>query len=449
LYITRLKNTDWGFGDILVRNKLLIKGSKNGNKSMRMFALAILGLFIIFAYGLGNVSAAPVTTINTNGPSDDGSGDALALVSSNVISQNINQVKLNITRPKINSTDPAAKAVNVPTNKTINITFTEPIKLGSNPWIEFKNASGAAVAFNATVKGNALLLSHKTPLACGQTYNIILHSNSITDLSGVGIILCATYFTTIKQPVVVSLNPGNNAVNVPTNKVIQINFNRSVKYGNSSGIQFINSKGTAIPFTSTITGSTLNITPTSLLSHGTQYTIILHTNSIKDLAGNGLALCSTKFTTIVTTKTISAYGVTFNYPATWVTETDVQEGMDFIYAMNANEFDPNAPQVNIQVMNNPSGMSDADALQLIKSASFPSGFKVLSKKMITFNGIPAFDVLFTINDKKEYPVIMENKEIDIVKNHKTYSLDFLAPVTEFNSAKTNFDIVMNSLKISF
>ena len=364
------------------------------------------------------------------------------------VNQNINQVKLNITRPKVNSTDPALNAVNVPTNKTINITFTKPIKLGSNPWIEFKNASGAAIPFTATVNGNVLLISHKSLLACGERYNIILHSNSITDLSGTGILLCSTNFTTIKKPVVIGSNPSNNAVNVPTKKVIQINFNRSVKYGNISGIQFINSKGTAIPFTSTITGSTLNITPTSLLSHGTQYTIILHSNSIKDLAGNGLTVCSTKFTTIVTTKSISAYGVTFNYPATWVTEKEIQDGIDLIFSMNPNDFGPNAPQVNMQIMPNPAGMSDAEALQLIKSSTFPSGFKVLGKKMITINGTPAFEAVFTINDKQMYPGIMETQEIDIVKNHKTYSLDFIAPVKEFNGAKTNFDIIINSFKIS-
>jgi Bacterial Ig-like domain len=437
-----------GLKDIIIQNKALIKESKNDSNKYIMFALVIFGLFIIFSYGLGNVSAASVSTVNTNGSPGDNSGAAAALGSSNIVNQNINEVKLNITRPKVNSTDPALNAVNVPTNKTINITFTEPIKLGSNPWIEFKNASGAAVPFTATVNGNVLFISHNSLLACGERYNIILHSNSITDLSGIGILLCSTNFTTIKQPVIISSNPINNAVNVPTKKVIQINFNRAVKYGNISGIQFIDSKGTAIPFTSTITGSTLNITPTLLLSHGTQYTIILHSNSIKDLSGNGLIVCSTKFTTIVTTKSISVYGVTFNYPATWVTQQDVQDGADLIFAMNPNEFGPNAPQVNMQIMSNPAGMSDAEALGLIKDSPFPSGFKVLAKKMITFNGTPAFETVFTINNKQMYPGIMQTLEIDIVKNHKTYSLDFIAPIKEFNSAKTTFDIIINSFRIS-
>jgi hypothetical protein len=99
-------------------------------------------------------------------------------------------------------------------------------------------------------------------------------------------------------------------------------------------------------------------------------------------------------------------------------------------------------------MPNPSGMSDAEAMYLIETSTYPSGFKVLAKKMITLNGVQAYDTLFTINNKDMYSEAMENQEIDIVKNNKTYSLDLIAPVNEFNSVKTNFDIIISSLKLS-
>jgi hypothetical protein len=444
--MSRLKKNLRGFGDILIQNKALIKESKIKSNNILMFAAVMFGLFIIFSSGIGNVSAAPVTTIGTNGSSGS-SGVTGTLVSSNFVAHNINLVKANVTRPTVNTTDPALNAVNVPINKTINITFTKPVKLGSNPWIEFRTDKGVSVPFAATVNGNVLFISHSN-LAYGESYDIILHGGSVTDLSGVGMTLYSTNFTTITRPVVISSNPSNNAVNIPTKKVIQIKFNRSIEYGNSSGIQFINSKGIAIPFNSTISGSTLNITPTSLFAHGTQYTIILHTNSIKDLAGNGIAVCSTKFTTIVTTKTVSAYGITFNYPATWITETQTQDGTNLIFALNPKEIGENAPQAIMQIMPNPSGMSDAEAMYLIETSTYPSGFKVLAKKMITLNGVQAYDTLFTINNKDMYSEAMENQEIDIVKNNKTYSLDLIAPVNEFNSVKTNFDIIISSLKLS-
>jgi methionine-rich copper-binding protein CopC len=444
--MSRLKKNLRGFVDILIQNKALIKEWKIKSSNIIMFAAVIFALFIIFSSGIGNVSAAPVAAISTNASSGS-SGVSGTLVSSNVVTQNINMVKANVTRPTVNTTDPAHNAVNVPINKTINITFTEPIKLGSNPWIEFKTGKGVSVPFAATVNGNVLFIAHSN-LAYGENYDIILHGSSVTDISGIGMTLYSTNFTTITRPIVISSNPSNNAVNIPTKKVIQIKFNRSIEYGNSSGIQFINSKGVAIPFNSTISGSTLNITPASLLAHGTQYTIILHTNSVKDLAGNGITVCSTKFTTIVTTKTVTAYGVTFNYPATWVTEKQTQDGTNLIFVLNPKEIGQNAPQAIMQIMSNPSGMSDAEAMYLIETSTYPTGFKVLSKKMITLNGIRAYDTLYTINNKDMYTETMENQEIDIVKNNKTYSLDLIAPVKEFNSVKTNFDIIISSLKIS-
>ncbi len=409
-----------------------------------MFALVIFGLFIIFSSGIGNVSAAPVTAINnTNGSSVITGG----LTTNLYVPQNINQVNTNTVRPKVNSADPLLNAINVPTNKTITITFTEPVKLGSNPWIVFKTAKGVNIPFNATVSANELIITHSS-LAYGESYDVILHSDSITDLSNNGMILYSTNFTTITRPVIVSSNPVYNAVNIPTNKVIQIKFNRSIQYGNSSDIQFINSKGTAIPFTTTITGNTLNIIPTQLLAHGSEYSIILHTNSIKDLAGNGISVFSTKFTTIVSTNTVSDYGVTFNYPATWLTQTQTQEGGNLIFAFNPQDMSPVSPIVIVSIQTNPSGMTNAQLMALIKNSPAQNGFKVLSGKIVTLNGMQAYDTVYLISNKKYYPETMEDQVITIVKNNKTYSLDLTATPKDFSSVKIDFNIIVSSFKIS-
>ncbi len=412
-----------------------------------MFAMLMFGLFIIFSSGLNNVSAAPVPAINSTNGSSYNSGGNVSLAASNIIDQNINQVTTNVVRPKVNITDPTINAVNIPTNKTINITFTKPIKLGSNPWIEFKTNKGVSVPFAKTVNGNELLITPNSNLANGESYEVILHSNSITDLSGIGITLYSTNFTTITRPVMVSSNPVYNAVNVPNNKVIQIKFSRSISSVNNSGIQFINSKGTEIPFTSTITGNTLNIKPTPLLAHGAQYTIILHTNSVKDMGGNGIAVSSIKFTTIIATGTFSNYNATFNYPATWTVLSQPQDGTNLIF-ISTTDYSPTAPQGVLAISPGPGGMTDAELLQLVANSQYPSGFTVLSKKMVTLNGNSAFDILFTINNKQEYPVTMETQEIDIVKNGVVYSLDLTATPKEFSSVKTDFDIIISSLKIS-
>ena len=104
----------------------------------------------------------------------------------------------------------------------------------------------------------------------------------------------------ITPPKVTGSSPANNAFNVALNKVIKITFNEVIKFGHNSWIELklTNGTGAAVPFTSSITGKVLSITPNSLLDAGRKYTVILHSNSITDLAGNGLAKAyTTRFTT--------------------------------------------------------------------------------------------------------------------------------------------------------
>jgi methionine-rich copper-binding protein CopC len=100
-------------------------------------------------------------------------------------------------------------------------------------------------------------------------------------------------------PVVTSSSPLNNAVNVALNKVVQITFDKNIQFGTNPWIEFvISGTGTVVPFTSSILGNVLSITPDSLLAAGTKFIVVLHSNSITDLQGNGLAApYTTKFTT--------------------------------------------------------------------------------------------------------------------------------------------------------
>ena len=82
-------------------------------------------------------------------------------------------------------------------------------------------------------------------------------------------------------------------MNVPINQVTKINFTEAVKFCKTTLIDFKNSSGLSIPFTVKIAGSTVYIIPKSPLAHKTRYTITLHTNSITDMANNGLRVFST------------------------------------------------------------------------------------------------------------------------------------------------------------
>ncbi len=107
--------------------------------------------------------------------------------------------------------------------------------------------------------------------------------------------LKSTKFTVdTTPPTIVTLDPGNNAVNVSPSKIIKVTFSENIKTG-SSWIELKNKQKTTIPFTTSISGKVLTIKPTSNLA-GSLYTLCIHTGAITDLAGNPVALKSTKFT---------------------------------------------------------------------------------------------------------------------------------------------------------
>ena len=67
------------------------------------------------------------------------------------------------------------------------------------------------------------------------------------------------------SPTVNTIDPTNNAVHVPPNKVITITFNEPIKTGNGM-IYLTNNIGTVIPITTNINNNILTITPNNLLN---------------------------------------------------------------------------------------------------------------------------------------------------------------------------------------
>jgi hypothetical protein len=100
--------------------------------------------------------------------------------------------------------------------------------------------------------------------------------------------------THITAPRVSSVDPVNNSFNVPSYKVITVEFSKSIKEGNKWS-ELKNNKN-SISTTNTITNNTLTLKPNTILKNGTKYTLILHSGSYKDLSGNPVALYSTCFT---------------------------------------------------------------------------------------------------------------------------------------------------------
>ncbi|MTK63911.1 MAG: hypothetical protein F8N15_05150 [Methanobacterium sp.] len=266
---------------------------------------------------------------------------------------------------------------------------------------------------------------------------VLIFSNGMGDVSAVSV--NDTY-----KPTISAVDPANNAVGISTSKTVKLTFRELVKKGNM-WIEFKNSKGQAVQFTSNLTGKTLYIKPKSQLAHQTSYTVTLHSGSVKDMAGNGIALYSTKFTTVKATKTYSGNGITFNYPATWHFNSDIEYGNRVFFGMKY--YDTLSPQFQLTIQKSPYGMSDQEVEDSLRYTDFPQGDTTISKHWYTLNGNRVYEVVSTSKPYKDFPVTLENKDLTIVKNHKIYSFDFTAPLKTFSNSKTDFNTVAQSFKI--
>jgi hypothetical protein len=87
------------------------------------------------------------------------------------------------TQPKIVAVNPATNSI-ISNSKPITLTYNETIKAGSL-WIELKNGK-TSIPIKKSVSGKTLIVTPTTPLKTSVKYNVIIHTNSITDLSGNG-----------------------------------------------------------------------------------------------------------------------------------------------------------------------------------------------------------------------------------------------------------------------
>jgi transglutaminase-like putative cysteine protease len=92
-------------------------------------------------------------------------------------------------------------------------------------------------------------------------------------------------------------------VNVAADKVIKVTFSESIKAG-TGWIELVTSDGTVVPSNWSISGNVLTVTPSSALSKGVKYLLLIHTGSVKDLAGNNVAGYVSRFTADATAPTV-------------------------------------------------------------------------------------------------------------------------------------------------
>ena len=254
------------------------------------------GIPMKFKTTLGTLNS-PVSTTNgaANTILNSGNIKGVADVTVTADSQTIHtSVIIGPIPPRVIQIDPAMYAVNVSPYKVIKVKFSEPVKAG-NMWMELKNNSGKVISITKGISSNVLTIKPNSPLI-NSKYILILHTGSVTDLANNPIALYTSSFTVYNSPPIVkTISPVKNAVNVPTNKLIRITFTEPVKKGNG-WIELKNSSGKSIPITFNIINNVLTINHSNL-AKATKYMVILHTGSVTDLIGNPVASYTSYFTT--------------------------------------------------------------------------------------------------------------------------------------------------------
>ena len=155
------------------------------------------GTTIYFTSTLGTINPTGTTkngkATATFNPSQIGTAKITSKLDSQTVSTTI------ITQNAIKSVNLANYAINVSVNKVIKITFNTYIKFGTNALIELKTSSGKLISIIKTISGKILTITPTKVLAKGTKYTLIIHSSSITDLTGKGLPSFVINFTTSKS----------------------------------------------------------------------------------------------------------------------------------------------------------------------------------------------------------------------------------------------------------
>lgn len=200
-----------------------------------------------------------------------------------------------VTVPTVISTDPASNANNVPLNKVITATFSEPMQPGSISGQSFRLSQGSnTVSGTVTYTGTVASFSPSSNLMSGTTYTATITS-AVMNAGGTAMAANHTWVfstgttTAAIAPVVISTDPSNNATNVSVNKVITATFDQQMDASSISSVSFLVKKGsTTVAGAVSYAGTTASFTPSSNLTPNSVYSATI-TTAAKNLTGTQIA----------------------------------------------------------------------------------------------------------------------------------------------------------------
>lgn len=194
--------------------------------------------------------------------------------------------------PVVETTNPKDGAFGVPLNQIITATFNEEMNpLTINQSTFTITVAGALVAGKVTYSGKTATFTPTNRLAIKTLFTGTI-STSVKDVDGNALQTNYVWtFTTDVNPLVVSRDPDNLAVNVALNKVITVTFNMSMNPLTLNNTTFTVKQG-ATPVTGLIVpnsaGTAFTFTPYAALDQDKVYTVTVTTGAT-NLAGTELA----------------------------------------------------------------------------------------------------------------------------------------------------------------
>ncbi|MGV8144615.1 MAG: SBBP repeat-containing protein, partial [Methanothermobacter sp.] len=89
------------------------------------------------------------------------------------------------TSPTITNTSPINGATCVSVAKNITVTFSKAIRKSKNFWVELIDSNRTAISYTSYIThGNILVINPTCNLAANTTYKLMIHTSSVTDLTG-------------------------------------------------------------------------------------------------------------------------------------------------------------------------------------------------------------------------------------------------------------------------
>jgi hypothetical protein len=201
----------------------------------------------------------------------------------------------NIVSPTVLSSNPANAATAVALNQAVVVTFSEPMNPASITSSTFTLKQGTtSVAGAVSYTGSTATFTPSANLGTSKVYTGTITTGA-KNVDGNPLLSNHVFsFTTgtstdVILPVVNSSDPLDLAVNVSRNKVVSVNFSKSMTPSTINNTTFTLKQG-ATPVNGTVvySGATATFTPSVLLTASTVYTATVSIG-VKDLSGNALA----------------------------------------------------------------------------------------------------------------------------------------------------------------